>query len=301
MAIGTTTAPIAIGDSAAILAQLLNGYTVTRHPNTISIPNASVLATLRDVTIKGTLIHKHLTHIDADGSSRSFTVPSKGKGQYSIEVPDGDIHFCLGTTDDEVHVPCELQHGTDWLDTYNQAIGSSLVVSGFFRCLFEHPGFSGGADAHIFEIHPARAVDFGWGTHAFDVDKPDDPAIHDWSDKVNTSDSRAKVAYDDSTDTLTFTHLAGQDTNYVHVVGSVSNIQPNAGSKEPSECSFSSDAIPNPVRMLCLKGTSAARQLESFNEGDAVDMVALRNIDLSQAIKANYSISLLGIDIQPSQ
>ncbi len=288
------------GKSAAGLAKLINAYTVTRRPNTLTIPKAKQLAGLRDVTMKGTLIHKHLGHIDADGSSRTFTVPSKGKGQYTTEANDGDIHFCLGTVDDAVHIPCELQHGKDWVATFNQAIGDTLVVSGFFRCLFEHPGFSGGADAHIFEIHPVRAVDFGSGTQGFDVDKPDDPAIHEWTDQLNTSDANTQVEYDDTTDALTFSHMSGRDTNYVHVVGSVGDIQLKSGASEPSEFTFTCDAITNPVRVFCMKGTSAARQLETVNEGDSVEMVGLRNIDLSEAVKGNYVISLLGIDIQAS-
>ena len=284
--------------SAASLAKMINAYSVTSSPRTLSVPNAKQLAGLRDVTAKGSLIHKHLTHIEGDGVTRSFTVPSKGKGLYTTEANDGDIHFCLGTSDDSVHIPCELQHGKDWVDTFNQAIGSTLEVSGFFRCLFEHPGISGGADAHIFEIHPVRAVDFGSGTQAFDVDVPDDAAIHPWSDKLNTGDAKVEVEYDDSADTLTFSKMPGSDTNYVRVDGTVDNIDLRPGSAEPAQFVFTSSSMTNPLTVWCMKGTSASRQLEAFKNGDSIEMVALRNIDLVEALNGHYKIGLLGIDIQ---
>src|SRR5437879_3130011 len=48
--------------------------------------------------------------------------------------------------------------------------GSQITVSGFFRCMFEHPGFRAIDDAHVFEIHPVRAVSFGGSIRSFNAD-----------------------------------------------------------------------------------------------------------------------------------
>jgi hypothetical protein len=294
-----------IGHSAKVLAELINAYTITRKPNTITVPNAKQLAALRDVTIKGKLIKKQLVNIEDDGKTRNFREPSRGGGQYTTEPNDGDIHFCLGTDFGEVHIPNELQHGADWVQYFNDAIDTTISVSGFFRCLFEHPGFQEGkgADAHIFEIHPVRAVDFGTGILGFDVDVPDEPSIHPWSQDINDADTRPKVAYDPSADTFTFTHIPGRDHNYMRVDGTVTNIKLNAGSMEPSEFTFTSSDItdengPRPVWVECLKATSASRQLEALPDGAQVTLVGLRNIVLSEALNNKYVTNMLAIDIQ---
>jgi hypothetical protein len=293
--------PIQMSISAPELAQLVNAYSIAHRPNKLMVPNASQLAKLRDVTLTGTLLPKQLTTIEDYGVTRSWRTPATGPN-YQTEKNDGDIHFCLGSAPNTFHMPCELQHGADWLDTFNGAINSEITVSGFFRCLFEHPGFSKGADAHIFEIHPVRAVDFGSGTQAFDVDVPD---VHGWVEKfdLNRDDAAIQVSYDAPNDTLTFTHIPMLGVNYVRVTGTVSQIDTTNNSPEPSTLIFTSPDIttgggdPRPLRVLCMKGTSADRQLEALKEGDQIQLVALRNIDLDQAMQNQFVISLLGIQI----
>ncbi len=56
-------------------------------------------------------------------------------------------------------------------------IGQQMVVSGFFRCLFEHAGFAADVDAHICGVHPVRAMQLASGTLTFDVARPDPQAI----------------------------------------------------------------------------------------------------------------------------
>lgn len=292
--------------SADSFAQLLNSYTLNTAPRRLSVPKGSQLATLRDVTVSGTLVHRRLTHIQPDGS-RTEKVPAAGE-QYVLEG-DGDIHFCLGTVDDAVHVPCELQHAQDWLTTFNGAIGKQVAVSGLFRCLFEHPGFEPHDDAHIFEIHPVRAVDFGDGQGLVNVDvgRPDDPSIHQWlsPNNLNQSDNRMAVSYDAASDTATFSGFGQGDENYTEEPGQISNIDLTPGSPEPATFVFTGDHILNrditsrPLTAYCLKNTTAARQLEALTNGARVTLLSLRNIDLRGTMSGQYVISLLAIDIQP--
>ena len=295
----TTPARTALPSDAAALAQMINDYAILHQPGNskVIMNHVSVLSKLRDVTMRGVLINKQLTHIGANGQ-RTYT-PPQGT-QYSVEANDGDIHFCLGTKENADHVPCELQHGHNYLATINGAIGKPIVVSGFFRCLFEHPGLNPTQDAHIFEIHPVRAIDMGNGTLTFDVAKPDAPSIHPWKPSVNAADRAVGVTYEAAADTLTFDHVQGMDTNYVSVSGTVQNIDLKHASPEPSQFQFTSpDITAGPVDVYCLKGTAAAAQLELLRDGARVDLTALRNIDLAQTIqRKKYVITLLGIDIQ---
>jgi hypothetical protein len=277
------------------LAALINDYTITKQArnNQIVMRHISILAKLRDVTVAGILIHKQLASIDANGK-RTYSPPQP----YGIEG-DGDVHFSLGTKENAAHVPCEVQHGHDYLATINSTIGKQVVVSGFFRCLFEHPGFAAHVDAHICEIHPVRALQLPTGTLTFDVARPDAPAIHPWRPTVNTQDAAVQVTYDDRTDTATFDKVHGMDTNYVQVSGTLNSIDLKKTSPEPAQCTFTSpDIAAGPIDVFCLKGTNAAGQLELLKKGAQVDLLGLRNIDLTQVMKNRYVINMLGIDIQ---
>jgi hypothetical protein len=178
-------------------------------------------------------------------------------------------------------------------------VGGQISVSGFFRCLFEHPGFRANDDAHIFEIHPVRAVDLGSGIQSFDVDVPEQRAIHSWTAprKLSDQDNRIQVAYDDSQDALTFKGMSGGDENYIQVSGNVSAIDLREAGGAPATFTFSSDEIGHPVQVLCLQSTSAAHQLRQL-ASETVTMIGLRNIDLGEALNGHYVINMLAIDIQ---
>lgn len=280
---------------AAALAALINDYSITKQPgnNKIVMRHISVLAQLRDVTVPGTLIHKQLVQIGA-GGQRTYTPGAL----YGIES-DGDVHISLGTKENALHVPCEIQHGHDYLARINGTIGQKVVVSGFFRCLFEHPGFAANVDAHICEIHPVRAMQLASGTLTFDVARPDAQAIRAWRPAVNTQDAAVKVTYDRASDTATFEKVHGMDTNYVQVSGTISKIDLKKTTPEPAQCSFSSpDIAADPINVFCLKGTNAAGKLELIKNGEKVDLLGLRNIDLTEVMQNRYVINMLGIDIQ---
>ena len=283
---------------ASDLAKLVNGFTIDPRSKMIVVPNASQLADLQDVTVTGKLLKKQYIQLDKQTNKRTGRLAAGG-GAYKAESGDGDLHFCLGTRQLQPHIASELQNGKAWLTTFNDAIGNQISVSGFFRCLFEHPGFRSNDDAHIFEIHPVRAVDLGDGIQPFDVDVPDQTSIHTWLDPhpLNDQDDRITVSYDEGADELTFTGMTGQDENYVQVSGAVSAIDLQATGGVPASFTFTSDDIGHPMQVFCLQGTSAAKQLRQL-QGSTINLIGLRNIDLGQAMQGNYVINMLGIDIQ---
>jgi hypothetical protein len=259
------------------------------------------------VTVTGTLVGRQLMQIEADGVTRTPAPPSKQGDKYPLQA-DGDVHFSIGTSAGEVHVACEVQRARKWLRTINDSIGNQITVSGFFRCLFEHPGFAKGADAHIFEIHPVREIDFGdgSGSQPFKVGKPEPQSIHKWINKqtkrdLNTEDAKTTVEYDATSDRLTFSGMKGMDLNYVDVKGAIRGIQLHKNSGEPAQFTFDGDDIDNPVTVYCLQQTNAADQLEGLKKSTRkIRMVALRNIDLAEAKDGGYTINLLAIDIKPA-
>src|SRR5712692_11836545 len=146
--------------TAAALARRINDYTPMRgHPNRITVRNVSQLAPLVEVQVTGVLLKKQLAiKIDKNGK-RSFRLSgganAPDKGKYTRTAGDGDLHFCLGTKNNDVHIPCEIQAVTnDMVKTINDNRGKQIVVTGFFRCLFEHGGITQNqnTDCHIFEI-----------------------------------------------------------------------------------------------------------------------------------------------------
>lgn len=104
------------------------------------------------------------------------------------------------------------------------------------------------------------------------------------------------MTYDEPSDTLTFKGMSGQDENYVRVSGAVSDVKLNPSGSTPLSFTLTSDEIGRPIEVLAMHGTSAASQLRQL-ETDMVDLVALRNIDLGQALQNRYVINLLAIDI----
>jgi hypothetical protein len=219
-------------------------------------------------------------------------------GAYGIEA-DGDLHFCLGTKPLQPHITCELQHGTPSLNLFDASTDQAITATGFFRCLFEHPGFASNDDAHVFEIHPVRGVTLGGQTQAFPVAVPDPTSIHTWTSPhpLNQQDDRIRVAYDGGTDTLTFTGMDGQDENYMRVAGNASAVNANPSPGSLASFTLTSADIGHPIQVVCLPDTTAAGQLQVL-KGPQVTLIALRTIDLSQALSNRYAIRLLAIDIQ---
>src|SRR5437868_7122060 len=104
--------------TAADLARRINDYIPTQgHPNRITVQNAERLASLVEVQVTGVLLKKQLAiEIDQNGN-RSFRLSggatATDKGKYTRTTGDGDLHFCLGTKNNRVHIPCEIQMVTN--------------------------------------------------------------------------------------------------------------------------------------------------------------------------------------------
>lgn len=296
----------AVAMTAAQLAPLFNGYTWTGTGPadwTIVVPSASKLAALDEVTVSGTLLPKELTTLPRGSTKRQLRLDPQG---YQIEKGDGDLHFCLGpgtSPSANGHIGCELQKASGWLPKFDAQLKKPIAVTGYFRCLFEHPGFQGNADAHIFEIHPVRTVGPLGGTQQpFDVRIPVPAGIHAWEGThvpCNEWDAAMKVKYDKAKDTLTFTGMHGQDKNYVQVAGTISGVAMPAQDRVATFQFASPDIAASPLVGEVLPTSSAWDQLAARKTGaHAVWMVALRSIDLSAALAGRYRIKLLAINIR---
>lgn len=298
--------------TAAGLARRINDYIPTRdHPNRITVQNVNRLAPLVEVQVTGVLLKKQLTiEIDQDGN-RSFRLSgganSTDKGKYTRTAGDGDLHFCLGARNNEVHVPCEIQAVTnEMLKLINDNRGKRISVTGFFRCLFEHGGINQNqnTDCHIFEIHPVRALTIAGETHTFEVDSPADEGVHDGWERngVSLSETDSQVGVNATGNTLTFTGMPsdtfGGDVNYVRVQGQVSNVRNMASEGGIVRFAFSSDAIGHDIQGICLPHTTASREVQNA-EGSQVTLTALRNIDLKKALNGEYRINVLAIAFDP--
>lgn len=285
--------------TAAELAPLVNGYTIQRGPpKGIVVPNASALAALQDVPVGGTLLSKQVIAIDPASGARTVSLAAGG-GAYRIEA-DGDLHFCLGAKPLQPHITCEVQHAAAWLSTFQGSVGMQVVATGYFRCLFEHPGFEANDDAHIFELHPVHSVAFSRAPQSFDVGLPDPASIHTWTSPrpLNDQDDKIRVTYDRGSDTLSFANMDGQDENYVRVPGTASHLQPSPGGTAPGSFTLTSPDIGHPIQVIVLVGTNAASQFAHLSPSN-ITLVGLRSIDLGQALAGRYVIRLIAIDIQP--
>ena len=285
--------------TAAQLSTLVNSYTINLGgPKTIIVPNASKLAALQDVSVDGVLLPKQFIRLDPKTNKRTIAVDPAG---YTVNASDGDLHLDLGTRGSQPHVTCELQNAAAYLSQFKKSVGLPITIDGFFRCLFEHPGFQSNDDAHIFEIHPIRAAVLAGKTQTFDVGIPNQKSIHTWTRPrpLNNQDNKIKVSYNSTKDSLTFTGMDGLDENYVRVPGTISQVQLNPGSGSPASFVLTSPDIGHPIGANSLQNTKATRQLAQLKTAKA-SMIGLRNIVLAEAIKGKYVISLLAIDIQPA-
>ncbi len=278
------------------LAPQLNAYTIADgRAKRIVVPSASQLAQLQEVSVTGRLLPKQFIAIDSKTSRRTISADSKG---YTINPNDGDLHLDIGPTILQPHITCELQAATPFLSTFTSAVSQQVTIGGFFRCLFEHPGFATNDDAHVFEVHPVTQATVAGKALTFDVGIPDQQSIHTWTSPhlLNAQDNRIQVRYDQSNDTLTFSGMDGSDENYVRVSGTISQLQLSGGL---ATFVLSSQDIGHSVRVMCLQESNSRKQLVAL-KGSKVSMVGLRNIDLAQALQGRYIINLLGIDIAPA-
>ena len=277
----------------ARLLKYTTGYKLgtTGGKKIITVPFASKIAALSMVEVTGgKLLPKQGVTYDLMTGTRKVVAVSGGK--YKITANDGDLHFCVGTTG--LHVPCEIQAADGQQNTYNSRVGKSCDVTGFFRCLFEHPGFRSNDDAHIFELHPVRSVNLGGWQLDYELLAPDNP--HPWGSSLNNPATTAK--YHSATDEIVFTGAKGMDTNYVTLRGRISGFRdvPNSG-KAHATLASSALGTGGQITMVFLKGTQAYSDAKAKSDGALIDVLGLRNIDLGAALKDRYEINLLTINV----
>jgi len=299
------------------LVHLFNAYTIVEQPQReIHVPNASRLAAMQEVSVDGGVVLPKMIATKKVGTAKPDLRPPAGKNKgYGLEG-DGDLHLQVGVVTGSMkgagHVGCEIQKAKGLLADFQAQVGKPISVDGFFRCLFEHPGFGGKADAHIFEVHPVRFVDPLHGArHTFDVDVPEPQSVHSWKGQgkgamdANVVDAAMKVRYDPPTDTLVFTGMRTGipplDKNYVQVKGTIASVKATT-LDEISTLRFSSpDIARSPMDVICLPRTRAKTQLATLSKQGTttVWLVALRNIDLAAATGTppTYRINLLAIDV----
>jgi hypothetical protein len=293
--------------TASQLASWISDYIPTKgSPNRVTVKGLERVAPFLEVEVTGKLLKKQLTiKVDANGK-RSFRLAAQN-GKYKRTTGDGDLHFCVGTKNGSVHVPCEIQAATnEMIQQFNDAISAQISVTGFFRCLFEHSGIvqTKNSDCHIFEIHPVRAVTLGGNPFTFEVDSPAKEGIHDgWArNGVSLEDTDKLMKIRHQAGALVFegvqSDARGGDVNYVRVRGSVSGVKKLSGEGGALRFTFTindTGAHGKEVEAICLPHTTAARDVLKA-DGHDVTLVALRNINLKKALTGKYIINVLAIE-----
>ena len=283
-------------ENAVRLGPRLNNYVLQSDPpKTIVLQRASRLVGVEQVTVSGRLLKNQIIHADPKTGRRRIVLgPERGK--YIIRE-DGSLRFCLGVKQFQSHISCELTEGAALALLLNKTVGQKVTVSGFLHCLFDEPGFQPTEDAHLFQIHPVRAISLSGSLLSFDSAAPGRSAVQEWTSTLSERDDRIQVQYWKGTDTLVFSNVGGREQRYVRVSGGIRNLKLNLNRNRAAWFTFDSPQIGKPVRVSCLQGTNAASQLQNL-QSDRVSMVALRHVDLNEALKDRYAIRLLAIDMQ---
>lgn len=151
------------------LAALLNGYLVTAGPpKAITIPKASELAKIQEITVRGILLRSQLMMWNARIMKRQLSIGKHG-GRYKLE-DDSSLEFCLGVKSLQPHVVCRLPDATAYLPALQSGNRAENCGHRFLRCSFSKSGFVPQDNAHIFEIRPVRTVEIDGELHSFELD-----------------------------------------------------------------------------------------------------------------------------------
>ena len=282
--------------NAVHLAPLLNRYLIQAEPHrTVIIREASYLAKIQEVTVRGILLKNQLMTWDAR-FLKHRAVMGKQSGRYALQQ-DGSLEFCVGVKSLQSHIVCRLSNAAPWLLHINQSIGKRVTVAGLLRCSFQRAGFDPRDNAHIFEIHPIRSLEIGGELHGFELDVADS-VVEVWSAELSELDERREVRYWKGSDRLVFSNVEADTSNYVRVAGYASDITLNISTNRPAWFILSSTDIPRQIKVTCLQGTRAARQLREIGS-TLIRVVGLRSIDLARALEDRYRINLIASDIHP--
>jgi hypothetical protein len=283
--------------NAVRLAPLLNRYFISAGGRySVSIPHASQLLKIQEITVRGILLQNQSMTWKPLLLKRRV-VMGKQSGRYSLQQ-DGSIAFCIGIKSLQPHIVCRLHRAAPWLFRLNQLIGERVAVGGFLRCSFDDAGFNVGDNAHIFEIHPVRNLEIGGQLHGFELEVAA-PGVQDWSAELSKLDERREVRYWKGSDSLVFSNIDAETSNYVRVAGYASDITLNVSTNRPAWFILSSTNIARQVKVKCLQGTRAAFQLRDLGS-TRLRVIGLRSIDLARALEGRYRINLLAIHIEPA-
>lgn len=283
--------------NAVRFAPLLNRYLIQAGPpKSIVIPQASQLVKIQEITVRGRLLKNQVVTWNPRAMKRRITVGKRG-GLYALQE-DGSLEFGIGVKPLQSHIVCRLQDAAAYLLRFNQSIGHKVSVSGFLRCSFNSPGFDPRENAHIFEIHPVRTVEIDGELHSVELHAPTS-SVQDWNPDLSSLDERRKVRYWKGSDMLVFSQLDVEGQQYVRLAGRVSDITLNVSANRPAWFMLENAEIGRQVKVTCLQGTRAVRQLRALDSTE-IRVIGLRSIDLAKALEDRYRINLVAIDIQPA-
>ena len=141
-----------------------------------------------------------------------------------------------------------------------------------------------------------RTVEIDGELHSVELHAPTS-SVQDWTSDLNDLDERRKVRYWKGSDLLVFSQVDVERQEYVRLKGRVSDITLNVSTNRPAWFILDNAEIGRQVKVTCLQGTKAVRQLRDLDSTE-VRVIGLRSIDLAKALEDRYRINLVAIDIQ---
>jgi len=288
-----------VATNSVRLAPLLNACVVSDGPpSTVIIPRASQLAKLQEITVRGILLKNQFANWDSRTLKTRFSVGRRG-GRYALRA-DGSLEFCIGVKALQPHIACILDDAESLVSLLNNSVGEKITVNGFLRSCLRKSGLgsAGHDDARVFEIRPVRSIEIAGDLHAFDLFYQAS-TVHDWTEDLNVADESRSAQYWKGNDTFRFSNIGSEKDAYFRVVGTVSDVKLNIGFDRPAWLLLDSANASRQMRVTCLQGTRAAKQLRRLRSTRA-SVVGLRSLDLARALEDRYRINFLAIDIEPA-
>jgi hypothetical protein len=236
------------------------------------IPNASRLAKIQGITIRGTVLRPQTAHWDPR-TLRQRLVSGRSKDRY-IQLHDGSLSFFIGVKSLQPHVTCVMSDGEAVLSQIN-SVGAKVTITGFLRSSFEYPGLESTDNARIFEVNPIRTLEVDGEVWTFDLSHPS--LVRNWPAELNEADERRKVQYWKGRDTFVFSNIGTEERGFFRVTGEVHDIKLNNGTSRPAWFVLNKGNATRQIRVTCLQGTRPARALRTLKS--APNSVRCRRLD----------------------
>ena len=257
------------------------------------IPNASRVAKIQEVTIRGTVLRPQTAHWNPRTLRHRFVL-GRSKDRYAL-FNDGSLSFFIGVKSLQPHITCVISDGDGVLSQIN-SVGAKVTITGFLRSSFEYPGFQSTANARIFEVNPIRSLEVDGEVWTFDLSHPS--VVRDWTAELNETDERRKVQYWKGRDTFVFSNIGTEERGFFRVTGDVHDIKLNNGTSRPAWFVLNKENASRQIRVTCLQGTRPARVLRTLRS-ERVSVIGLRSLDLVRALEDRYRINLIAFDLEP--